>query len=105
MGSEMCIRDRTDTWNDIMRGLEDPRACITLVSIDFRKAFNTMCHRNCIEALVSLGATSEQALLVASFLRNRIMRVKVGEVLSTPRLVPGGAPQGSPRQLSFLSCY
>ena len=31
-----------DTWNEILTGLEDPRACMNLMSIDFKKAFNTM---------------------------------------------------------------
>ena len=41
--------------------------------------------------------------MVAAFLRNRLMRVKVGEHYSNPRLVPGGAPQGSVLG-SFLFC-
>ena len=92
-----------DTWNDIMAGLEEPGACVNLMSIDFQKAFNTMCHWNCLESMLRLGATDEQALMVASFLRNRVMRVKIGDKLSQPRLVPGGAPQGSVLG-SFLFC-
>ena len=29
----------TGTWNDIMTGLEDPNACVSLMSIDFQKSF------------------------------------------------------------------
>ena len=92
-----------DTWHEIMSGLEDPRACMSLMSIDFKKAFNTMCHKNCIESLSRLGATAEQRALVSAFLRNRVMRIKVGDTYSAPRLVPGGAPQGSVLG-SFLFC-
>ena len=92
-----------DTWNDIMCGPGDPRACVNLMSIDFRKAFNTMCHRNCLQELRRLGATTYQCLMVAAFLRDRVMRVKVGDQMSVPRLVPGGAPQGSVLG-SFLFC-
>ena len=73
-----------DTWNDILTGLEDPSACVNLMSIDFCKAFNTMCHWNCLESLLELGATESQSLMVAAFLRNRVMTVKVDEVQSTP---------------------
>ena len=92
-----------DTWDSVMSGLEDPRACMTLMSIDFRKAFNTMCHKNCLTSLERLGAEPAEISMVAAFLRNRLMRVKVGKILSTPRLVPGGAPQGSVLG-SFLFC-
>ena len=92
-----------DAWNDILTSLEDPRACVNLMSIDFKKAFNTMCHKNCLVSLKRLGASEAQCRLVAAFLRNRIMRVKVGDSLSQPRLVPGGAPQGSVLG-SFLFC-
>ena len=84
-----------DTWNDILTGLEDTRACMSLMSIDFRKAFNTMCHSNCLSALFKLGANNEQVSLVAAFLRNRLMRVKVADSLSAPRLVSGGAPRAA----------
>ena len=73
------------------------------MSIDFRKAFNTMCHKNYLEELGKLGASGDQCLMVAAFLRKRIMRVKVGKELSVPCLVPGGAPQGSVLG-SFLFC-
>ena len=92
-----------DTWNDIMTSLEDPRACVNLMSIDFEKAFNRMCPQNCLSSLQRLGAHPHHCMLVGAFLRNRVMQVKIDGTVSEPRLVPGGAPQGSVLG-SFLFC-
>ena len=86
MGSEMCIRDSA---------LEDPNAAANLMSIDFEKAFNRMSHPHCLNALERLNADKKDIDLVQAFLYGRTMRVKIGSVLSTPRTVPGGSPQGS----------
>ena len=93
-----------DTWDNIMTGLEDLRACVNLMSIDFKKAFNTMCHKSCLIELKKLGATGPQRALVAAFLRNRVMQVKVGNQLSVPRLVPGGGPSGQCAGQFFILC-
>ena len=34
------------TWEDILSGHEDDRACTNLISVDFEKAFNRMGHRH-----------------------------------------------------------
>ena len=52
-------------------------------------------HNTCLNALKRLGAQQEDIELVACFLRNRTMRVRVGDAYSDSRTVPGGAPQGS----------
>ena len=54
-----------------------------------------MCHFKCLESLAELGASDVAVDWVAAFLHGRQMSVKVGNALSTPRPVPGGAPQGS----------
>ena len=83
------------TWNSILTALEDNRASVQLMSIDFEKAFNRMDHDSCLVALHQLGAKDEDIELVACFLRNRTMQVKIGDTYSAPRTVPGGSPQGS----------
>ena len=84
-----------DSWNDILSPLEDNRASINLLSIDFEKAFNRMDHNECILALRKLGASEPDLELVSCFLRGRTMQVKIGSSFSSPRTVPGGSPQGS----------
>ena len=84
-----------DSWNDILTPLEDSRASVNVMSIDFEKAFNRMDHNQCLNALSNLGARAEDVELVACFLRGRTMQVRVGTSFSDPREVPGGSPQGS----------
>ena len=83
------------TWQKVLSALEDQRAAVSLLSIDFEKAFNRMCHSSCLNAISRLGASSSAIGLVYAFLNNRSMSVKVGTEQSTPRHVPGGSPQGS----------
>ena len=66
-----------------------------VVSIDFEKAFNRLNHAECLRQLRNLGASDASIALVRSFLTNRSMRVRVGSILSSPRLLKGGSPQGS----------
>ena len=76
------------TWQDILTSLEDQRAAASLLSIDFEKAFNRMCHTSCLLQLEKLGADKPSIALVYAFLQNRMMSVKVGTVKSEPRHVP-----------------
>ena len=85
------------TWQSILEPLEDQRAAVTLLSIDFEKAYNRMNHNacGCVTALDSLGASQATTGLVRAFLYGRTMSVKIGQARSNPRTVPGGSPQGS----------
>ena len=84
-----------EAWNIILTSPEDSRASVQAMAIDFEKAFNRMDHDCCLNALTSLGASAEDVELVACFLRNRHMQVKIGDIYSEPKSVPGGSPQGS----------
>ena len=54
-----------------------------------------MGYQECLAALARNGASTPVIELVATFLTDRQMSVKVGSVLSKPRAVNGGCPQGS----------
>ena len=82
-------------WQQVLENIEDSRAGSLLTSIDYSKAFNRLDFDHCIRCLVAKGANDKLVKIVASFLSGRHMRVKVGSVLSTPRPVTGGVPQGS----------
>ena len=82
-------------WTDLLENLEDNRSCVSLISLDFSKAFNRLDHDHVLRSYARLGASSQVIALFASFLSGRTMRVKVSDVLSSPRPVNGGAPQGS----------
>ena len=83
------------TWQSVLETLEDPRAAASVLSIDFEKAFNRMCHHECLRAISSLGASEGTTGLVHAFLYQRQMSVKIGDTFSDPRIVAGGSPQGS----------
>ena len=80
---------------EICSNAEDYRAATLLTAIDYAKAFNRVSYQHCLEALRKKGASSPTIRLVASFLTNRTMTVKVGESWSSPLPVHGGCPQGS----------
>ena len=84
-----------EAWDFIHRSLETPGAAVGMMAVDFHKAFNRMSHRACLDSLTRLGASRHSVDLINAFLHGRRMQVKVENVLSAPREVPGGAPQGS----------
>lgn len=84
-----------NTYHQIMTALEDNTKAVSIISIDFSKAFNRMDHSKCIEAFTHKGASHASLNMIAAFLRNRTMSVKVGQTFSTPRPVHGGSPQGT----------
>ena len=82
-------------WQRVLENAEDYRAATVITSIDYSKAFNRMSYQECLAALARNGASTPTLELVGSFLSERAMMVKVGAVLSKPRKVSGGCPQGS----------
>ena len=91
-GSEHFL---VEMWQRVLEGCEDPRAGVLLSSIDYSKAFNRLDFAECLKALKRKGACKQLIRIVASFLTNRHMTVKIGNALSGLRLVLGGVPQGS----------
>ena len=79
----------------ILEDLEDYRAGTVVTSVDYSKAFNRMSYQHCLAALARNGASTEVIRLVATFLTNRTMTVKIGGTMSSPLAVSGGCPQGS----------
>ena len=95
-GVKKCGVDHflVDTYDMIHRGLEDHRATINLISIDYAKAFNRMSHQAYLSAYKKKGASTNTLRVIASFLGGRSMRVKVRNVLSEKFPINGGSPQG-----------
>ena len=79
----------------ICHNAEDYRSATVISTIDFAKAFNRVSYQHCLEALRRKGASTPTIRLVATFLTNRTMTVRVGESWSSPLEVNGGCPQGS----------
>lgn len=63
--------------------------------INYSKAFNRLDFGHWLKWLARKGACKELLEIIASFLKNRDMWGKIGQVLSDPNLVLGGIPQWS----------
>ena len=92
MGTEHVL---VQLWQDILQNAEDYRAGTVITSVDNAKAFNRMSFQECLKALASKGASTQVIRLVATFLINWTMTVKIGQTWSDPRPVCRGCPQGS----------
>ena len=82
-------------WQRVLDYIEDSRAGCLLTSIDYAKAFNRLDFEHCLRCLKAKGANGKLIKIIASFLSDRVMQVKVGTTLSEPKTVLGGVPQGS----------
>ena len=80
---------------EICTNAEDYRSATVIMAIDYAKAFNRVSYQHCLEALRRKGASTPTIRLVATFLTNRTMTVRVGSSWSVPLPVTGGCPQGS----------
>ena len=65
-------------WQDICENAEDYRAATVITSIDYLKAFNRLSFQHCLAAFAAKGASTEIIKLIATFLSNRNMTVRVG---------------------------
>ena len=84
-----------EIWDRILNNLEDCRAATVLTSIDYSKAFNRLSFQHCLRTFRDHGASDPVIGLLATFLSNRTMSVRVGQSWSKERPVHGGVPQGS----------
>ena len=84
-----------EIMQEICTNAEDYRSATVLTAIDYAKAFNRVSFQHCLEAFRKKGASTPVIRLLASFLTNRTMTVRVGEQWSKPLPVQGGCPQGS----------
>ena len=92
MGTEHVL---VQMWQDIPQNAEDYRARTVITSVDYAKAFNRMSFQECLKALATKGASTQVIRLVATFLTNLTMTVRVGQTWSDPRPLCRGCPQGS----------
>ena len=79
-----------DLLQEVCENAEDYRSATVLCAIDFAKAFNRMSFQHCLESLRRKNASTPLLRLIASFLTNRTMTVKVGTHFSEPLPVSGG---------------
>ena len=82
-----------EIMQQICENAEDYKSTTVLCTIDYAKAFNRLSFQHCLEAFRRKGASSPMIRLLATFLSNRSMTVRVGDTWSEPgrhcRLSPG----------------
>ena len=84
-----------EVLQEVCDNAEDYRTASVLAAIDYSKAFNRVSYQHCLDAYRRKGASSRIIRLIATFLTNRTMTVRVGNCWSAELDVTGGAPQGS----------
>ena len=82
------------TYDQITRDYDEGKI-VELVLFDFSKAFDLVPHSIILEKLQLLGFQNPILGWMDDFLKGRHMRVAVSGVVSSPRPVPSGVPQGS----------
>ncbi|XP_037290898.1 uncharacterized protein LOC119186339 [Rhipicephalus microplus] len=91
-------RATADALADVIATLEEAQhkgEAGYLILLDIKAAFDSLPHPTILNAVRDLGVTGLLFTYIASFLGGRTMRVRVGGVLSEPRPVSVGVPQGS----------
>ena len=82
------------TLTNVLLNLDQANSACALISVDFAKAFNSMDHGRCLEALEEGGVSQPLIGMIKAFLTSRVMQYTIGSSLSTARPVRGGAPPG-----------
>ena len=82
-------------WQNNCTNLEDCRSGSVVTSVDYAKAFNRLSFQECLWSVAKKGASTDLLAILASFLTNRTMSVRIEQDWSLPLPVFGGIPQGS----------
>ena len=83
-------------WDKILSGLDTLNGkAVVLAAVDFSKSFSRCQFQQILKAYQKLGLSDWGIAMHAAFLSGREMRIKIGNILSDPHPVTGGAVQGS----------
>ena len=89
--TESCLLYLTDL---IKREVDNGKYC-GMVMLDLQKAFDTVNHQILLYKLKAMGFKREALALIQSYLSDRSQMVETGGVLSEPKNITCGVPQGS----------
>ena len=83
-------------WDQILEGIDSQEGKASVITaVDFSKSFSCFSFQQILIAYQKLGLSDWGIAMHTAFLRDREMRVKVGNILSNSHPVTGGAVQGS----------
>ena len=91
--------------HSILQHLESQRTYARVLFVDFSSAFNTIVPAKLIITLQELGVSTSLCKWIFNFLNYRKQVVRLGELLSQPRLLNIGAPQGCVLSPLLYSLY
>ena len=105
-GLKGCGTDNflVEVWNNVLESLDEKEKAMSIMSIDFSKAFNRLEHQACLKKLAEKNASNQTLSMVFSFLSGRRMSVKAGGSYTRHREVMGGSPQGT-KLGNLLFCF
>ena len=92
--SHSTISKIAEVTDDIYKSFDLKEATVS-VFIDFKKAFDTVCHELILKKLECLGLGELTICWFKSYLTNRSQRTLANNVLSSSQLIVCGVPQGS----------
>jgi hypothetical protein len=82
-------------YNEFLVQILSERGQVDSVYTDFSKAFDSVCHNILLQKLYAYGVRGTFYKWIETYLKNRVLLVKVGNSLSEPFLATSGVPQGS----------
>ena len=77
------------------KALEKPKTVIRVLFLDFSKAFDLINHNKLLQDMKTMGVREALIPWIASYLKGRKQRTKLGNLTSNLEDVNGGIPQGS----------
>ena len=77
------------------QALEKPKTVIRVLFLDFSKAFDLINYNKLLKDMKSLCVTDARRPWIASYLKGRRQKTKLGNVISNFEEVNGGISQGS----------
>ena len=88
---ESVLIEMVEQWKDLL----DQHKVVGAMLLDLSKAFDCLPHRLLIAKLEAYGFENDSCQLIASYLKNRRQRVKIGDSRSEWQYLIKGVPQGS----------
>ena len=86
-----------ETWDRILKSIDDNKnsKSVVMTALDFSKSFSKCTHQEILKAYARLNASQWLLKMHSAFLVDRTMVVKIGNEISEPYHITGGAVQGS----------
>ncbi len=79
----------------LITDITDQGERVDVVYLDFLKAFDSACHRLLVKKMVAMGIHLKITRWVEELLKNRALRMKFGDHLSSEGIAKSGVPPGS----------